>query len=410
MNIETNLRELKNVAILGPAHSSTYGSGATYDLAGNATHRGICVKGSEMGAGQGSTKFTNVAVSGFEYGVDLENAGLSASSLYCSSNQVGLRSNQNTYADISHGVFTGNRDGIQAQNGGKVFLERSFSAANARHGARVNGSSLTAKASSFCVNGNRGVDVEDGDFHVVSPSGLAGPGDDIRGATQYGGTTSDFLYLHETSRFDKSKRDGAFIFHNFGEGIYGTRSNIVLNSAVVSYNGKGATYANLEAKNGSVVNSQFSNFWAPGSTLHATRSNKPSPVFITNSNAEFVSSQAGEGMHGFVGTRGSSVVAENSVAIGNTFDQVHITDASLFRCEGMSMAGFSSAVNTGIRVETASTAIVEASGISGCRVGVSGGNRSIIIETISFNSITSNLQFSNVNDAVVETDTMGEFT
>ena len=32
LNIQTNLRELKNIAVLGPAHSSALGQGATYDL------------------------------------------------------------------------------------------------------------------------------------------------------------------------------------------------------------------------------------------------------------------------------------------------------------------------------------------------------------------------------------------
>ena len=419
IQIETNLRELKNVAVLGPAHSSALGYGATFDLRGLASNRGISVRGSERGSSYGGTVLTNVAVSGFEYGVDLENAGLSADNLYCSSNQVGLRSNQNTYADINHGVFTGNIDGIQSQNGGSISLERSISAANERHGARVVGS-LTAKTSSFCVNGNRGVDIEQGSFHVISHTGLTGPGDDVAGATQYGGTTSDLLYVTEVERFDKSSRDGAFIFHNFGEGIYGSQADIVLNSAVVSYNGKGITYANLEARNGSRVKSEFSNFWAPGVTMNNARSNEQSSVYINGSDGEFADSQAGEGLNGFSVVRGSRVSVDRCFSAGNTYDAYHIADGSFIRWAGSTAYGSGSRTATtsgdvtfgghctGIRLETASVGVFELGGVSGARIGVSAGHRSNVIETLTFNQNTAD--FNNVTNSTVDDDTLGQFT
>ena len=396
LNIQTNLRELKNIAILGPAHNSTLGSGITYDLRNRATNKGIAVRGSERGAGYGSTMFTNVAVSGFEYGVDLENAGLSADNLYCSSNQVGLRSNQNTFADINHGVFTGNIDGIQTQNGGSVLLERSFSAANERHGARVRGD-LVAKASSFCLNGNRGVDIERGSFHVISPTGITGPGDDIAGATQYGGVTSDHLYVTEVERFDKSNRDGAFIFHNFGEGVYGSQADIVLNSAVVSYNGKGNTYANLRVRNGSRVKTEFSNFWASGVTLHNTRSSEQSSVYIQSSDAEIVSSQAGESHVGIVGVDGSRVTVTNSIANGNTFDQYFVrTDTSL-RWDGSTAAHVANtnAVHVGVRLDGNSTGLLVNGGISGGNIGIKAENHSAVLQSLTNTASTGSATASD---------------
>tara|TARA_R100000458_G_scaffold54458_2_gene57587 strand:+ start:61 stop:2310 length:2250 start_codon:yes stop_codon:yes gene_type:complete len=415
LNIETNLRELKNVAILGPAHaySASLGRGATYDLKNLATNRGISIRGSERGSGYGSTMFTNVAVSGFEYGVDIENAGLSADNLYCSSNQVGLRSNQNTFADINHGVFTGNIDGIQSQNGGSVLLERSFSAANERHGARVRGD-LVAKASSFCLNGERGVDIERGSFHVVSPSGITGPGEDIMGATQYGGTTSDLSYVTEVERFDKSKRDGAFIFHNYGEGIYGSQADIILNSAVVSYNGKGTTGTNLEARDGSRVKSEFSNFWAPGVTLNLARGNEQSSVYVSGSDGSFTRSQAGQGMNGFAVVRGSRVSVDECFSAGNTYDAYHIVDGSFLRWSGSTAFGSgvaqagSNGNNTGIRVETASVGVFEGGGISGASQGVSAGHRSNVIESLTFNQVT--VEFDNDTNSTVDQNTTGQFT
>ena len=77
------------------------------------------------------------------------------------------------------------------------------------------------------------MDIDNGKFFVLSPSAS----DIAAGATQYGGTTSDHLYASRFE-FDKSKRDGALIFHNFGEGVYGSQADIILNSSV-SYNGKG---------------------------------------------------------------------------------------------------------------------------------------------------------------------------
>ena len=397
LNIQTNLRELKNIAVLGPAHSSALGQGATYDLRNRATNKGIAVHGSERGAGYGSTVLTNVSVSGFEYGVDLENAGLSADNLFCSSNQVGMRSSQNTHADINHGVFTGNIDGIQLHHGGQVALERSISAANERHGARVTGS-LTAKASSFCLNGDRGVDVERGSFHVISPSGITGPGDDIAGATQYGGTTSDHLYVTEVQRFDKSSRDGAFIFHNYGVGVHGSQADIVLNSAVVSYNGKGVTGANLKAKNGSRVKTEFSNFWASGVTLHSTRASEQSSVYIQSSIGEFTSSQAGESHVGIVGVDGSKIVANTCIANGNTFDQFFVAGNSLLRWDGSTAEYKIKTTNgnhVGVRVDTNSTAVLEGGGISGAGVGISAGNHSHVFETATDVEVNDSEESSN---------------
>ena len=166
-------------------------------------------------------------------GVDLENVGgVSADGLFCSANETGVRSQEKTSFDMQNSIFTGNKDGVLSQGGGNIFLGRCISAANQRHGAKVEREgSLVIQNSSLCLNGERGVDIDNGKFFVQSPSAS----DIAAGATQYGGTTTDFLYTTEgVERFDRSKRDGALIFHNYGEGVYGSQADIILNSAISS--------------------------------------------------------------------------------------------------------------------------------------------------------------------------------
>ena len=378
--IDENLGQLKNIAILGPAHSSSLGYGATFDL-NLSTKTGIKMKGK-----QGGGIFLNdVAVSGFQFGVDLENVGgVSADGLFCSANETGIRSQEKTSFDLQNSIFTGNKDGVLAQGGGNVFLGRCISAANERHGAKVEREgSLVVQNSSLCLNGERGVDIDNGKFFVQSPSASS----IAAGATQYGGITTDFLYVTEVERFDRSKRDGALIFHNYGEGVYGSQADIILNSAIVSYNGKGITYANLSARNGSRVKSEFSNFWAPGANLNIARSSEQSSVYVHSSNGEFVSSQAGEGINGFSGVRGSSIVATNSISVSNTMDAFFVADKSVLRWTGSTAdAGLKTAddeaTQVGVRAETNSVAVLEGGGLSGCAVGFSAGNHAHIFETV----------------------------
>ena len=398
--IDENLGQLKNIAILGPAHSSSLGSGATYDL-NLSTKTGIKMKGN-----QGGGIFLNdVAISGFQFGVDLENVGgVSADGLFCSANETAVRSQEKTSFDMQNSIFTGNKDGVLSQGGGNIFLGRCISAANQRHGAKVEREgSLVIQNSSLCLNGERGVDIDNGKFFVLSPSAS----DIAAGATQYGGTTSDHLYVNEVQRFDKSKRDGALIFHNFGEGVYGSQADVILNSAIVSYNGKGNTYANIEVRNGSRVKSEFSNFWGPGATLHGARANEQSSVYIHSSNGEFVSSQAGQGMNGFGAVAGSKLVATDCIANANTHDAFHIVGNSTLQWSGSTAEGEKQADQVGVRFETGSVGVLALGGISGCsRAGISAGNRSHVFETVATSQSGSDDAVSNASI----TTNLGDFT
>ena len=403
--IDENLGQLKNIAILGPAHSSALGYGATFDL-NLSENTGIKMKGK-----QGGGIFINdVAISGFQFGVDLENVGgVSADGLFCSANETGVRSQEKTSFDMQNSIFTGNKDGVLAQGGGNIFLGRCISAANERHGAKVEREgSLVVQNSSLCLNGERGVDIDNGKFFVLSPSAA----NIAAGATQYGGTTTDFLYTTEgVERFDRSKRDGALIFHNYGEGVYGSQADIILNSAIVSYNGKGITYANLSARNGSRVKSEFSNFWAPGANLSIARSSEQSSVYMHSSNGEFVSSQAGEGINGFSGVRGSSIVATNSISVSNTMDAFFVADGSVLRWTGSTAdAGLKTAddeaTQVGVRAETSSVAVLEGGGLSGCAVGFSAGNHAHIFETV-VSQVAVVSESSTSNNGTVTANSIG---
>ena len=403
--IDENLGQLKNIAILGPAHSSALGYGATFDL-NLSENTGIKMKGK-----QGGGIFINdVAISGFQFGVDLENVGgVSADGLFCSANETGVRSQEKTSFDIQNSIFTGNKDGVLAQGGGNIFLGRCISAANERHGAKVEREgSLVVQNSSLCINGERGVDIDNGKFFVLSPSAA----NIAAGATQYGGTTTDFLYTTEgVERFDRSKRDGALIFHNYGEGVYGSQADIILNSAIVSYNGKGITYANLSARNGSRVKSEFSNFWAPGANLSIARSSEQSSVYMHSSNGEFVSSQAGEGINGFSGVRGSSIVATNSISVSNTMDAFFVADGSVLRWTGSTAdaglkAADDEATQVGVRAETSSVAVLEGGGLSGCAVGFSAGNHAHIFETV-VSQVAVVSESSTSNNGTVTANSIG---
>ena len=268
--------------------------------------------------------------------------------------------------------------------------------------------SLVVQNSSLCINGERGVDIDNGKFFVLSPSAA----NIAAGATQYGGTTTDFLYTTEgVERFDRSKRDGALIFHNYGEGVYGSQADIILNSAIVSYNGKGITYANLSARNGSRVKSEFSNFWAPGANLSIARSSEQSSVYMHSSNGEFVSSQAGEGINGFSGVRGSSIVATNSISVSNTMDAFFVADGSVLRWTGSTAdaglkAADDEATQVGVRAETSSVAVLEGGGLSGCAVGFSAGNHAHIFETV-VSQVAVVSESSTSNNGTVTANSIG---
>jgi hypothetical protein len=120
-------------------------------------------------------------------------------------------------------------------------------------------------------------------------------------------------------------------------------------------------------------------------------------------------------MNGFAVVRGSRVSVDRCFAVGNTYDAYHIVDGSFLRWSGSTaygsgitgMAGSNSS-NTGVRVETASVAILDGGGISGASMGVCGGHRSNIVETLDFNQVL--IPFDNDSNSTVDSDTTGLFT